>query len=352
MKKKAIISVIIICAMIFTPFVSVYAQAAETQQDNVYASVAEQERIYKIAKETCSHNKLLDNCNVEILKESISPVYGVDMLEYAKTDEFKPESAKAMYNKSENKQYMSKESYIAKLVHKSDGRYAGNIRFGIDDDQVRGTSCEIIPEFNVLFQNESWNASCSYADHANRIKNMLGLSEIVPPENVKFMLINYVGYFFYVTVGEESYLIPLGRIYKEGKAPASVWGDRVIPFETIKKEADRQLKDHEDYLKAKAEWEATHPGEEYSSFGGSSSQSITVSIGEIDNINNIREYLGMEMGEPVSTSSDENNASSYSYLIIPAAVVAVALVIAVAVIVLKKKKQAKASDISEQEPLL
>ena len=123
-------------------------------------------------------------------------------------------------------------------------------------------------------------------------------------------------------------------------------------LEEIKEQADIQLQWEEDFLKAKAEWEAAHPGEKYMVDGGMPPvQSISVSIGEIDNINNIREYLGMEMGEIVSTSSDENNASSYSYLIIPAAVVAVALVIAVAVIVLKKKKKAKASDRSEQELL-
>ena len=146
-------------------------------------------------------------------------------------------------------------------------------------------------------------ASCSYADHAKRIQNILDRSTFVPTSDVKYVTIDHVGSCFFVQNEAKHTIIPLG--YENASAVHKT--DYTLDTTELKEIADENLRLYNEYLLEKAEWEAEHPGETYEVMGITGTAPIITSCSEVDNIIDIAAYLNANTDESVS---DNNNDTS------------------------------------------
>ena len=220
-----------------------------------------------------------------IVKESITPVYTVDLFEYSRTGEMVV--ARAMWNSDSEANV-----YTAKMIDQKN-EYAGNITFYVKDEKAFLLLASDRPE-NELYWME---ASNSYADHAKRIQKALNADEIISPSDVKMVLLDRVGWFFYIHNDDYNVFVNVGMILREdlqNQDPGTVCVDAMLDCDAVKEIADEQVARYNEYLKEKQAWEESHPGEEWTATGNTTDQSITCLCSETDNVLDISSYFGID----------------------------------------------------------
>ncbi len=332
MKAKQIISFTIILILCLTLSTNIYALE---ERETVYASAEKQNEIYSMLNdESFDEYKYLKHHNLTILKESITKVYYVSMLDYARSGilEVVPMTCEG-----------STDVYDAKTIN-ANGEYAGTIRFYIKDGiayrMLFEPSYFAFPELFEGLYDPCCSASCSYADHAQRIQKILNRSSFVPIDKVKYVLFEGWGTAFYIQDDSGVNIIPVGSMHK---SEGNYITDSVFSKNDLKKAADRSLERHNEFIKEKEAWEKEHPGQPYTATGGGAASPIssTITSSQVDNILNISEYLGIDMTAGVSDNSgqatDSDKLQKALLIIIP---VCVFLAGAVTFICIKKRKKA------------
>lgn len=282
--KKKIFSLCLCLAMMLA--LGSTAVGASTSEEMVYASKDARETLYAATqKESFDCYKKLERYGWKIVKESITVVYTIDMEELA-------DNGNLIVKPGFDEDADDGRVYIAKLVNE-EGEYVGNLTLTIEDGIAFGRLVDGTPE--VQAQNGKYRASCSYADHAVRIQDMLKTPDFVSVYDVKYIQVAYVGWFFYIEDQDEPIMIPVGYVNVE---PSNVEpSDKADDWWTVEKlrvQVDKIVQwDRENKAFAEA-WIAEHPGEEFSyTIGGPSVITAGGGCGPIDNILNIDEYLGI-----------------------------------------------------------
>lgn len=332
MKAKQIISFMIILILCLTLSTNIYALE---EKETVYASPEKQNEIYSMLNdESYNGYKYLKYDNLTILKESITKVYYVSTLDYARSGIL--EVVPITYEGSS-------DVYVAKTIN-SNGEYAGNLQFYIKDGIAYRLLFEptyfAFPDIYVGIDDPKCMASCSYADHAQRIQKILNRSSFVPIDKVKYVLFEGWGNAFYIEDDTGVHIIPVGSLYKYGGYYDT---DREVNINELKEFADRFLERHNDLIKEKEAWEKEHPGQSFASLGaagGGAASPFTGSCSQFDNILNIYEYLGIDMTAGVSDNggqvNDSDKLQKALWITIPACVL---LAGAVTFICIKKRKK-------------
>ncbi len=193
--KRIVLCLLLLTTIIFSTFGVAFA--TEGSNKSIYASKSTQEIAYQsVQKETFGYYKLFESLKIKILKESITPVYTIDMFEFAKSGVMTLKlDVKGKSPSEEDKKQGN--VYIAKLITE-DGEYAGNIKFYIE----AGVAYSLLFKPSMVVQkqllssadsqlfmgkSQQYMASCSYADHAERICKILSKDEFVSSSNVKFV---------------------------------------------------------------------------------------------------------------------------------------------------------------------
>ena len=264
--KKAVLLYLLVLLIIS----SIGTTVSGKDDSMVYVSNQDREAIYQATQdESYNGYKQLQYDNLTILKDSISQVYTVDLLTMCSNTEF---GGSIIF-------YIEDGVAYRKTIFPS-----GNIeRYFPDDINTEA--------------NKRYLASCSYADHALRIQNLLGLSEFVPASDVRFVYINYLGCFFYINTTEHEVMVPVGYLSRDNNT-LPYQQDIVLTEDELldKAEAYKAVvyQKKEEYLK----WVADHPGEEYNLMGGSSGiNEIISACSSVENVLNISDYLNINMTE-------------------------------------------------------
>lgn len=307
--KKFICFVITLFVLttIFVPTV----MAFDSEEEMVYISNDKRESVYQVTQnENFKYYKMFKKFDIHIVKESITPVFTIDMYEYAQSDKF---SIKPVYleipsmpNTQQQTDDIQGNYYVAKTVT-SDGRFAGNVWFRVYDNYDNFVPASFSYSDNIKFRdvhgseaegNRKYQSSSSYADHAERIKNLLNREDFVSPYDVKLLLIDRIGHFFYINDEQGEYFIPVGyQIYEgyEDQYP-NLKRNVCLTATDIKEKAIEQYEEYLDYMARKEAWEKEHPGEEYIVMGGTgAADSISSYCSNVDNIINISEFLNIDM---------------------------------------------------------
>lgn len=277
MKKRLFL--LCICLAMLCTLASVSVGAA-TSDEMVYASEDVRETLYAATQEeSFDCYKKLERYGWKIVKESITVVYTIDMEELADNGNL---IVKPVFDEDAD----DGRVYIAKLVNE-EGEYVGNLTLAIEDGIAFGRLVDGTPE--VQAQNGKYRASCSYADHAVRIQNMLKTPDFVSVYDVKYVHVDYIGQFFYIENQDEPVLIPVGYVNVE---PSNVEpSDNTENWWTVEK-LKEQVGIIVEWKRELEAWEAEHPGE-YATIGGPSVITAGGGCVPIDNILNIDEYLGI-----------------------------------------------------------
>ena len=178
MKAKQIISFMMILILCLTLSTNIYALE---EKETVYASPEKQNEIYSMLNdESYNGYKYLKSDNLTILKESITKVYYVSTLDYARSGILEVVPLTCEGN----------DVYEAKAIN-ANGKYAGVLQFYIKDGIAYRLMFEptyfAFPDIYVG-NTLKCRASCSYADHAQRIQKILNRSSFVPIDTVKYVL--------------------------------------------------------------------------------------------------------------------------------------------------------------------
>ena len=326
--KKTCIFITSIVILIF--FCCTMVMAAESEQDMVYVSNSNRESIYQTTQnESFDYYLALQQDGLQIVKESITPVYTIDMIDYAKTDSI---TVKPLLSGKFDDVKNQGNVFVAKTIM-SNGAYGGNIMFYVENGIARfmtfspsGALQKYFPEGT----NSRFEASTSYADHAVRIKKILNQEDIVSPNDVKFILIEDIGQFFYVTTKSGQFFIPIG--YQNTDASYGV--DLLLTITDIKELAQIQYDAYIQHIARKDAWEKEHPGETYDLTGYERGAPVLSGCSYVDNILNIPEYLGINMN-----ANQQEAPSNYSQIIIWA-VITICMILFGCVVVVKLKKKA------------
>lgn len=297
---------ILLCGAV--AFLSAGCDAADTTRDpisdtkeeslpprqSVYCDTAERDAVYEALQKGWYLTPTLESLDVTILKESITPVYYADILDYAKTGELQIEPYIESVHGGKGIR-SNGNVYIAKGVT-SDGRFGGNIEFSIEDGMVSWGTLWPSPASNFL-DNGIFGASCSYADHAGRIQALLQKDSFVPVENVKFVMISGFGRAFYINDGDTDYLVSMGSFFAEPDDRLIEEQVKVYPVggEELKKVADEKVEQRNHFLAEQEALKKEHPDTwmEYVGLVDQSTHFIADWIYEtdFDNILNISKYL-------------------------------------------------------------
>lgn len=299
--------IIVICLSLFMLFFSIPCSANYIMDDSmVYASGNRLNQAYEaLQKDSFDYKKLFESDEVTVIKESITPVYTIDLLDYAETRNF---DIRPMMNTGEPSDNAIGEVYVAKMIT-SERKYGGSIMFSVKDGTADGMiyskSAEVATQTSP---GGSYVASPSYADHAIRIKTALNASDIIPVEDVRYVFINGMGGFFYIKNNEYDILFAVGNINADASDSSTSQLDYSIdPHTELLNIADDYSEAYNEFLAEKAEWEAAHPGELWNATGFDGVSPVVSYCGQIDNIIDIAEYLKIDYSRdfPVSPGTSE-----------------------------------------------
>ncbi len=279
-KLKFILSVIVVLALSLTMLIPAYANE---EKEMVYANENTQNEIYSMLNDSSfDYYAALQADNLIIVKESITRVYTISLLEYAQNEIL---DVKPMTSGSGNNSV-----YIAKVVT-TEGIYAGNIKFYIKNGTAYNllfSPSPVLSEYYIGVDNPHYIASCSYADHAKRIQGILKRSSFVSIDKVKYIVIDDVVEGFLVEDEATFSIIPVGYIPTEGLDTVDV----NLTSSDLSDLASEYSDNYNKQLTEKEEWASKHPDEQWS-YTGAYLSSIISGVSEIDNINNIYEYLNI-----------------------------------------------------------
>lgn len=252
----------------------------------VYADKTTQNEVFSMLNNTTfDYYAALQADNLSIVKESITKVYTVSLLEYAKSGvlQITPMTSGNSKDKEGN-------VYIAKVITEEKA-FAGNIRFYVENDTAYTllfSPSPVLSDYYAEAAAPQYIASCSYADHAKRIQGMLQRNKLVSVNDVKYVIIDGVGESFFVNDSNATTLIPVGYI-SETKSETT---DVKLAASDLSALAAEQLNMYNKWMPEKQAWESEHPGEKWS-FTEQYVSPIVSGISSIDNIENIYDYLGI-----------------------------------------------------------
>jgi hypothetical protein len=256
---------------------------------SVYGTKTEQDTVYETVQQSPILVPALNERNLTIVRESISPIYVASLYEYAKTGVFtiKPHQGgtkgDAIY-------------YMAKIVT-ADGAYAGNTLFYIENGIAH-------PQ---IYYSENLSGSNSYADHAERVQTLTGRESFVPASEVRLVGVEGLATVFYVNDGKTEalvYIDGMNGLFPHGQ------GEIVYVGKELKEIADEKLAELEGHMSRVAEWEAANPGKAWSYTGSGGAAAASGISGEVNDVVNIVEYLGIEDTDAYFTSTAVTVASA------------------------------------------
>ena len=277
---KRIIKYTCLSTIIFSLFIVgfiINCFAEDKEISSVYASKEECRSVADILKNDdgdISH--YLDYNNFKIIEASITPVYSIDPLNYSRTN-----SIELIRLYDNNIKYGS--LFVVKLVDK-DENYAGNLNFSIKDDTAYFLGASIISDEGYSL------ASCSYADHAERIRKCLKETQIIPPSDVKYVIIERIGEFFYIRNENHDIFIAVGYA-SDSSTDGSTIVDYTLNKTELKTISDDRLRQYEKIIEEKENWEKEHPGEEWHVYGSGGGIPISSVCSEVDNIIDIDAFF-------------------------------------------------------------
>jgi len=169
-------------------------------------------------------------------KSSIMPVYCASLLDFAKTGSF-------VFKPNEYAQ-----TYYAN-IWTPEGEFAGNVDFNLSGDHPT------IGQYMLARQNNGWNDnnewvervySHNYADFAERVSKLMNKNELIPPSQVRYVMVAYLGTVFYVNDGKTEAFIAVdnanGNVFNEKNGGIVYFDDA-----GLKAEAERVLKEETEY---------------------------------------------------------------------------------------------------------
>ena len=258
-----------------------YTDSAKTMDEvlgeSVYASPSEQDAIYEIIENSEHFINMLKKDGIRVVKESITPIYQVNFLEYARTGIFEIKPVVAVEGRidwtSDSTRSEPSNYFAAKMVT-SEGWFAGDIWFYVENGVARVT-CGLeskqfmsylisIGELNldldmVLRSNSPTVSTVYYADHVEQISAFAG--RVVPADEVRLVMVSNVATVFYINDGKTEGLVStIPGLAPELREPIyyDIFGSYeptgiVYVDEALKAIADAVLQEHIEYV---AEWEA------------------------------------------------------------------------------------------------
>ncbi len=277
------------------------------ETESVYAPSEMQDRIYRLIQDNSPKiMESLQKTKRTIVKESITPVYVLDVVEQGRTGEF---NIKPHWISNDNTPGNGKGNvYKAKTITE-DGNFAGDLVFFIENG-VAYKMRESVSEHTLnLAEYDEFNyeATMSYADHAIRIATALGEKEPISVRYVKYLIMSPSGGgYFYINNGKHHVLINQGKVHYNVKTGAEPVSAVVVDIEDdLPGIAEKCLKDYEDYLALKAEWELTRPGETMYVGVGIVSPVMPEPVGYsyLNNINDIAAFLREDEARWVKTEN-------------------------------------------------
>ena len=300
---KKIILVFCVLVFLLASFAPCYADSEE--ESMVYEHGEKLDIIYEtIQKDSYDLHLALKVSSLKVLKESITPVYKVDLLETARSGEITIIPMWCSHTGLLGDGVGN--VYTAKTIT-SDGKFGGNIMFYIE----KGVAYNMIyspSEYSPMwFENGNhYPASASYADHAKRIAAVLKEKDMISPHDVKYVVADTIGEFFYVDNAAHSVFVSVGYISNNetGNFLTDYYMDEAGLINLAKDYSQKR----EDFLNEKASWEASHPGEIWDKTEVYGLSPIMSDCSSVDNIIDITDYLNIEIkAMQVSQESDISN---------------------------------------------
>ena len=330
MKKISIVVIIIL--LLFIEATNCFA-SIENSPAMVYASGDELEYVYNALLSDQQISAMMETYERSIMKETITRVYCLDPVNYAKTGEMVIEPLFADEEKTE-------PVYIAKIIDR-DNNYDGNIRFSV----VNGIAHHLVSSAAAKDRDVgSLEASCSYADHAERIRKCLGKDEFIPATDVIYVIVDFIGQFFYIKNNNDQFIC-VGNVPKDNSSVSAGKTDYIIDAATVKELSDKIIHRMEQLKAEQEKWESEHPGEIYEvPDGGFGGQCISSQCSELNDIKDISNYLNIDFsvnrGMPDYVKlPGEQPAHSNGIMAVITASGAVLTVVAVALITFAVKKK-------------
>jgi hypothetical protein len=257
-----------------------------------------------LQKDSYDLHLALKYSSLKVLKESITPVYEVDLLGTARSGEI---TIIPMWRSHTGLLGDGVGNvYTAKTIT-SDGKFGGNIMFYIEN----GVAYNMIyspSEYSPMWFENGYHypASASYADHAKRIAAVLKEKDMISPHDVKYVVADTIGEFFYVDNAAHSVFVSVG--YISNNETGNVLTDYYIDETGLINLAKEYSQKREDLLNEKASWEASHPGEIWFKAGAYGLSPIMSDCSSVDNIIDITDYLNIDIkAMQVSQESDISN---------------------------------------------
>ncbi len=293
---KRIISAFILLSLLALAFpFSSFGAFAESE--SVYASKDTQEIIYKMTQdESFEYYDVIKTKKLTVLKESITPVYYVDMLEFAKTGvlNIKPDSNP------------SRSDYHAKVIDEQ-GAFFGNMEFTIEDGELTVCYFRTIEDTRQGWSLDIYDSSISYVDHAERIRRLLDRDEIVPPSDVRYVMLDRMGAHFSVKTESGYVFVSLGR-HEVGK-PKTVVYSSLYYEEGLKASADAYLIEYEEYLIELEKYREEHNGGIFTGYPAPKLIPDKDGDGVSENIIKIAEYFEKNNKTNSSDNSPESSTA-------------------------------------------
>ena len=249
----------------------------------VYCSRYEQHRAFEDGM-----NYLLDNYKVRwyedyktffvdrgytIVEQSITPYYQIDCYKWSETGELqlKKNDESLCWNYIANVVDVDNNICAFAIISYNYGSeapgdninfkpgFTGCALFSVNKIHVSSTDIHEIDDGDVI--------SVSYADHAERIKTILGIDYIIPPENVRLVSVSVreICPLFYIKTENIDGFIPTGNTFVTESAPYISSNtfiplrDRFISYDEMKKYADLLYEKNGEYVAQRKEFREQYP---------------------------------------------------------------------------------------------
>ena len=113
---------------------------------------------------------------------------------------------------------------------------------------------------------------------------------MIPLSDVKYVIIERIGEFFYIKNESHDIFVSLGLIYNKSTEGSTVT-DYTLNKTELKILSDNRLRQYEKMMEEKKEWEKEHPGEEWHYYGSDGGTPISSICSEVDNILDIDAFF-------------------------------------------------------------
>lgn len=289
-----------VCALLAVTALAAESGSPDEEREAVYALIAEDDEM----------DRYLAYDGVTVVKESILPIYVLDLAHFAETGEF---LAEPFVRGDQEKMY------IAKTVT-ADGSYGGNLRFYVEDGKAYysglSPSAATIAEGGVA--GAYTLGSCAYLDHAEDIREQLGADGIIPESEVRYVMTD-LGNGYYFLYQRKEYFSYIG--YEQGPVTGAI----LVEVQGKMLDDARNLQNSRSERPESGDGSETGGGMTGGTYTGTSNQnggsgSQTVGSGS----------------QTVGGKKPEKNTGIYKYMIIAAMLI---LAVLIAVIRIRRKRR-------------